>query len=88
MIRTGRNGTEFQNIFCGEKVVSGRGKNSGIDFVNYVGYLTIGNKVIKLSVNPNMKSYNGRDGFYVTAVATNLSPRGGNSRSGNNGSKF
>lgn len=87
MIRTSANGTQYQNVFCKEKERSGRGRNSGETFVNYVGYAEIGGKVVKISVNPEMKEYNGQPGYYVTVVATTLKPRN-MSMSRGGGAKF
>ena len=88
MIKTSASGTQYQSVFCKAKEKEGRGKNAGQMFTNYIGYLTVGNKVLKVSVNPNLAvSNNGEEGYFVTFVATNLTPRSNNRRTGN-GARF
>ena len=89
MIRQSASGTQYQNIFCKakEKTIR-RGSRAGETVVNYEGYATIGNKVVKVSVSPNPQvNYKGQEGYYVTIVATNFSPRG-NGVTGRGGAKF
>lgn len=82
-IRKSMNGTEYQNVFCKEVERSGR---NGEIYTNYVGYATVGNKVVKLSLQPEPKTdRRGNNGYYVTVVATKLKP---NNVGGGNGARF
>lgn len=82
-IRKSMNGTEYQNVFCREVERTGR---NGEIYTNYIGYATVGNKVVKLSLQPEPKSNRrGESGYYVTVVATKLKP---NSSGFGNGARF
>lgn len=71
-VRQSRNGTEYQNVFCKEQERTGR---NGEVYTNYVGYATVGNKVIKISLQPEPKqNRKGENGYYVTVVATKFKP--------------
>lgn len=67
MIRTSARGNQFQSIFC-------KAKQNG-DYTNYIGYVTIGNKVYKVCPDGDVKQdRRGNDGIWVTLVATSFTP--------------
>lgn len=79
MIKTSRRGNQYQNIFC-----KARTSKDG-QYINYVGYFTIGNRVYKICPSDAVSAdKSGNDGIWCTVVATSLSPR----RGSNGGAKF
>ena len=90
IVRQSASGVQYQNVFCKAKErTARRGARAGEVFVNYEGYATIGNKVVKVSVSPRPAiNYKGEDGYYVTLVATNFTPRGNTGANGARGAKF